>query len=173
MQPLGDCASVSRPRFVRLANGKLARITTKRIPASQVQAKIPQLNPTPAPTITNAEALDNNSAPTNASTSPDAIDASKLIGSEPATDSDLFERDLVRIADEPLFNPVPSHYGNTSESCTVCRKLLPGMKKHLLSVEARLGSLVDIVQNLIIHINPKDREAAAAAKASAAAAEES
>lgn len=56
--------------------------------------------------------------------------------------------------------------------------------RHLLSVEARLSNLVDVVQNLIIHINPvhsfrlgyvwswessllqKDREAAEAAKTS-------
>ncbi|EYC32246.1 hypothetical protein Y032_0003g1474 [Ancylostoma ceylanicum] len=223
-RPMSEVLSNSRPKIVRLANGKLARIATRRIPTSLVRPNNPPPNQNSSEQMTGAGRHEGPSAEARVTESPEGIDVSTLMGSGPPDDEgpSLFEvrkkesgpviktepvdeeeaygeaeqfgspkppppaqqpslaaalnnisttstpvSDLVRIVDEPLFTPASRPNTCTlADCCDVCKKVVPGMKKHLLSVEARLSSLVDTVQNLIIHINPKDREAAeAAAKA--------
>ncbi|KAL6728112.1 hypothetical protein Aduo_009917 [Ancylostoma duodenale] len=234
LRPMGKVLTSSRPKIVRLANGKLARIATRRIPTSLVRPNNPPPNQNTSEFAADAERREGSSATARATESPEGIDVSTLMGNEPSYDErpSLFEvrkeesapiiktepvdeveafgqqfgeallsrepeqqpssqqpslaaalsnlstaatpvSDLVRIVDEPLFTPTarPTTSCTLAECCNVCKKVVPGMKKHLLSVEARLSTLVETVQNLIIHINPKDRAAAeAAAKASETAA---
>ncbi|KAK6026371.1 hypothetical protein OSTOST_07685 [Ostertagia ostertagi] len=67
--------------------------------------------------------------------------------------------DLGKIREQPLFSEdlEPVHF---KESCNVCRVVIPGLKKNMISLEGRLTGLVETVQNLIMYLNPLDRKAA-------------
>ncbi|VDM62407.1 unnamed protein product [Angiostrongylus costaricensis] len=65
--------------------------------------------------------------------------------------------ELVKPVGQPLFNDEirANFFG---KSCSICRTTLPAMKRNLLSLEARLGTMVEIVQNLLTNLNPHDRK---------------
>ncbi|KAK5969081.1 hypothetical protein GCK32_001648 [Trichostrongylus colubriformis] len=67
--------------------------------------------------------------------------------------------DLRKIREQPLFSQDSLRFSN-KDSCNVCRAVVPGLKKNIISLEGRLTSLVDTVQNLITYLNPLDRKAA-------------
>ncbi|VDL63034.1 unnamed protein product [Nippostrongylus brasiliensis] len=81
--------------------------------------------------------------------------------------SALRSGDLDNLVDQPLFRPknlptrnIPTFEKELKSSCSVCRDVVPGMKKNMLSLDARLSGLVEIVQNLIVYLNPVDRKLA-------------
>ncbi|KAJ1373934.1 hypothetical protein KIN20_036495 [Parelaphostrongylus tenuis] len=195
----------SQPKFIRLSNGKLAKITKKRIlrPVSQASGlsghnaahSVVRNGNISAPTATarvtassepiNIYALMKNAhskqSANDVKTEPMEVDeAVKQAQSQHArsnNDSQLSQRlsiasdldcrllngvttlpqgDLLKQADRPLFNDETR--SNVSElNCSVCRTIIPAMKANLLSLEARLGALVENVQNLLIYLNPNDR----------------
>nr|CDJ96575.1 unnamed protein product [Haemonchus contortus] len=67
--------------------------------------------------------------------------------------------DLGKIREQPLFTQDLVQLP-LKESCNVCRVIVPGLKKNMISLEARLTGLVETVQNLIMYLNPLDRRAA-------------
>ncbi|WKX99062.1 hypothetical protein Q1695_014158 [Nippostrongylus brasiliensis] len=246
VQPLGARAKFGglinqQPRFIRLSNGKLARISTKKYPTSFQRGQ--HFNTCPSGPLgrrTSSARLE--ASETQRADSPsEPIDVTSLIGTassslsesegthaikeepmdvdeknessehkqqeneeeqsmprleQPAEDrsspslskepspkqsapttrsgksqlslaSALRSGDLDNLVDQPLFRPknlptrnIPTFEKELKSSCSVCRDVVPGMKKNMLSLDARLSGLVEIVQNLIVYLNPVDRKLA-------------
>ncbi|KJH46400.1 hypothetical protein DICVIV_07523 [Dictyocaulus viviparus] len=200
----------SQPKYIRLANGKLAKISTKRVFASLSRRPASPLCRTNHSVFEN-EGIEATSATAKITSCSEPIDVSTLINTpttshcsslpnnksipapiktEPMEVGEVVEYhevqqagnhhqqtqkpmleavlsdvssgsqvgDLVKLVDQPLFNDeIRANF--LRKSCKICRTTIPSMKKNLLSLEARLGGLVETVQNLLIYLNPNDRKA--------------
>uniref|UniRef100_A0A0K0DAW9 Reverse transcriptase domain-containing protein n=1 Tax=Angiostrongylus cantonensis TaxID=6313 RepID=A0A0K0DAW9_ANGCA len=208
---LRGLVSSSRPKFIRLSNGKLARITTKRVPSSSWTSS-PSSNRTTGHLIVGSGKVDAASLKAKITSRSGPIDISTLLGDAPVSNDnskldnnqiskpiktepmDLDEAveprelqkcesssdsrragkpspsvtlsgvnshaqvgELVKPVGQPLFND-EIRANSFGKNCSICRTTLPAMKRNLLSLEARLGTMVEIVQNLLTNLNPHDRK---------------